>query len=230
MEADDLIASAARKLAALGYKVIVVSGDKDLLQLVGDDILCWEPMKDVVMDSEGVKKKYNVGPDRLLDLFALMGDKSDNVPGVPGIGPKSAEKLINEFGSLDELYKNIDSLKKSKMKENLEAHREDAFMSRELIDLKEDLDISENINDYRLPEPDRDKLKELYTELEFTRLMKAEIPAVSSQPGRVFPGADRRGTCRSGEVVGKSRFHGAGHRDLWSRSVFLPSWLDCQSV
>ncbi len=184
VEADDLIASAARKLAALGYKVIVVSGDKDLLQLVGDDILCWEPMKDVVMDSEGVKKKYNVGPDRLLDLFALMGDKSDNVPGVPGIGPKSAEKLINEFGSLDELYKNIDSLKKSKMKENLETHREDAFMSRELIDLKEDLDISENINDYRLPEPDRDKLKELYTELEFTRLMKAEIPAVTvSQEG-----------------------------------------------
>jgi len=177
VEADDLIASAARKLKAAGYKVIVISGDKDLLQLVGDDIILWDPMKDVVMDPEGVKKKYNVTPEKLLDLFALMGDKSDNIPGVPGVGPRSAEKLINEFGSLEKLYANLDSLKKSKMKDNLETHREDAFLSRELIDLKEDLKISENIDDFRLPDPDREKLKKLYTELEFTRLMKAEIPA-----------------------------------------------------
>jgi DNA polymerase-1 len=183
VEADDLIASAARKLAAAGHKIIVVSGDKDLLQLVGDDITIWEPMNDVVTDSEGVKKKYNVYPDRLLDLFALMGDKSDNIPGVPGIGPKSAEKLINEFGSLENLYENLDSLKKSKMKDNLAVHKNDAFLSRELIDLKEDLDIPLDENDYRLPDPDTDKLKKLYTELEFTRLMKAEIPveAVSQE-------------------------------------------------
>ncbi|MGB6290716.1 MAG: 5'-3' exonuclease H3TH domain-containing protein, partial [Desulfobulbales bacterium] len=179
VEADDLIASAARKLAALGYKVIVVSGDKDLLQLVNDDIILWDPMKDVFMDQDGVKKKYNVLPDNLLDLFALTGDKSDNIPGVPGIGPKSAEKLINEYGSLDKLYENLDSLKKSKMKDNLESHKNDAFLSRELIDLKEDLDISKNIDDYRLPAPDTDKLKKLYTELEFTRLMKAEIPVAA---------------------------------------------------
>src|SRR5210317_2177212 len=133
-------------------------------------------MKDVVMDREGVKKKYNVYPDRLLDFFALMGDKSDNIPGVPGIGPKSAEKLINEFGTLENLYDKLEGFKKSKMKENLAAHRDDAFMSRQLIDLKEDLDIPLDENEYRLPEPDMDKLKELYTELEFTRLMKAEIP------------------------------------------------------
>jgi DNA polymerase-1 len=176
VEADDLIASAARKLAAAGHKVVVVTGDKDLLQLVDDDIIIWEPMKDVVMDREGVQKKYNVYPDRLLDFFALMGDKSDNIPGVPGIGPKSAEKLINEFGSLENLYENIESLKKSKMKDNLEVHRDDAFLSRELINLKEDLDIPLDEDDYRLPEPDRDKLKELYIELEFTRLLKAEVP------------------------------------------------------
>jgi DNA polymerase-1 len=179
VEADDLIASAARKLKAAGYKVIVVSGDKDLLQLVGDDIILWDPMKDVVMDPEGVKKKYNVAPEKLLDLFALTGDKSDNIPGVPGVGPKSAEKLINEFGTLENLYANLESLKKSKMKESLEAHREDAFLSRDLIDLKEDLDISENLDDYRLPAPDTEKLKKLYTELEFTRLMKTEIPAAA---------------------------------------------------
>jgi DNA polymerase-1 len=182
VEADDLIASAARKLKAAGYKVIVVSGDKDLLQLVGDDIILWDPMKDTVMDPEGVKKKYNVAPEKLLDLFALMGDKSDNIPGVPGVGPKSAEKLINEFGSLDNLYANLDSLKKSRMKDNLEAYREDAFLSRELIDLKEDLHIAEDLDDFRLPAPDTEKLKKLYTELEFTRLMKAEIPAAGVSP------------------------------------------------
>jgi len=183
VEADDLIASAARKLAAAGHKVVVVSGDKDLLQLVNDDIIFWDPMKDVVMDSEGVLKKYNVPPDKLLDLFALMGDKSDNIPGVPGIGPKTAEKLINEFGSLENLYNNLEGLKKSKMKDNLAANRENAFMSRELIDLKEDLDIPLDDNDYRIPAPDTDRLKALYTELEFTRLMKAEIPveAVSQE-------------------------------------------------
>jgi len=191
VEADDLIASAARKLAAAGYKVIVVSGDKDLLQLVDDDIILWDPMKDVVMDPDGVKKKYNVTPDRLLDLFALMGDKSDNIPGVPGVGPKSAEKLINEFGSLEDLYNNLESLKKSKMKENLVTHRADAFLSRELIDLKEDLNISENIDDYRLPDPDTDKLKKLYTELEFTRLLKAEVPvAAVSQEGFIMVQTD----------------------------------------
>ncbi len=184
VEADDLIASAARKLAAAGYRVVVVSGDKDLLQLVNEDITLWDPMKDVVMDPEGVKKKYNVEPGKLLDLFALMGDKSDNIPGVPGVGPKSAEKLINEFGSLDNLYDNLATLKKSKMQENLETYRENAFLSRELIDLKEDLDISEDIDDYRLPAPDTERLKKLYTELEFTRLMKAEIPVDSvSQEG-----------------------------------------------
>jgi len=187
VEADDLIASAARNLKAAGYNIIVVSGDKDLLQLVGDDIILWDPMKDTVMDPEGVKRKYNVAPEKLLDLFALMGDKSDNIPGVPGIGPKSAEKLINEFGSLENLYANLGNLKKSKMKENLEVHREDAFLSRELIELKEDLKISERIDDFRVPEPDTEKLKKLYTELEFTRLMKAEIPAAEvSQEGFVL--------------------------------------------
>jgi DNA polymerase-1 len=179
VEADDLIASAARQLSAAGHEVVIISGDKDLHQLVGEHITIWEPMKDVIIDRDGVQKKYNVGPEQLLDLFALMGDKSDNIPGVPGIGPKTAEKLINEYGSLEKLYENLEGFKKSKMKENLEVHRDDAFLSRELIDLKEDIAIPLDEDDYRLPEPDTVILKELYTELEFTRLMKAEIPVES---------------------------------------------------
>ena len=84
--------------------MVLVSGDKDLLQLVSDDVVMWDPMKDKVMDREAVHQKYAVYPEQLLDVFALIGDSSDNVPGVPGMGPKTAEKLINSYGSLEGLY------------------------------------------------------------------------------------------------------------------------------
>ena len=87
-EADDIIASVVKRFTALGHKVVVVSGDKDLLQLVSDEVIMWDPMKDKVIDQEAVVKKYGVRSDQLLDLFALIGDSSDNIPGVPGVGPK----------------------------------------------------------------------------------------------------------------------------------------------
>ena len=99
-EADDLLASAAKKLASQGHPVIVVSGDKDLLQLVSEKITVWDPMRDVFMDPAGVQKKYNIQPQQLLDFFALMGDSSDNVPGVAGIGPQNPAKRINSTNSL----------------------------------------------------------------------------------------------------------------------------------
>ena len=135
-EADDLLASAAKKLAAQGHPVILVSGDKDLLQLVSDTITVWDPMRDVFMNPAAVQKKYNIPPHQLLDFFALMGDSSDNVPGVAGIGPKTAEKLINEYGSLEGLYQNIETLSQAKLKEKLLTSRENAFLSRQLIALK----------------------------------------------------------------------------------------------
>ncbi len=179
VEADDLIASAARAIKNCGHPVIIVSGDKDLHQLISDDVTFWEPMKDVVLDSASVQKKYNVTPDKLLDLFALMGDKSDNVPGVQGVGPKTAEKLITEFGSLENLYENLANLKKSKLKENLINQRDNAFLSRELIQLKDDLVINDTVSDYTIVEPDYLKLKTLFTELEFSRLLKTELPAAA---------------------------------------------------
>ena len=110
IEADDIIGAAAQALSREGNKVIIVSGDKDLLQLVDDRITMWDPMNDRVMDSGGVEKKYQVGPPQLLDCFALIGDNSDNVPGVPGIGPKTAAKLIVEYGSLEGLYEQVEGL------------------------------------------------------------------------------------------------------------------------
>ncbi|MDR3629345.1 MAG: DNA polymerase I [Desulfocapsaceae bacterium] len=172
VEADDIIASASRYLAGQGYEIIIVSSDKDLLQLVGDHVVMWDPMRDRVYDAEEVRKKYNVGPEQLLDCFALIGDSSDNVPGVAGIGPKTAEKLINEHGSLDGVYGQLEKMKASKMKQRLEESRDMAYLSRQLINLKTDVDVSSNIADYCLPRADDEQLQELYKELEFKRLIQ----------------------------------------------------------
>ncbi|HHB75749.1 MAG TPA: DNA polymerase I, partial [Desulfobulbus sp.] len=132
-EADDLIASAVRRLAGDDCRVVVVSGDKDLLQLVSEYVVLWDPMNDKLMDEKAVQVKYGVRPVQLLDYLALTGDSADNIPGVPGVGPKTAQQLISAYGSLEGLYAAVDGLKKSKMKERLISHRDDAFLSRELI-------------------------------------------------------------------------------------------------
>jgi len=176
-EADDLIASVTDRLVAKGCRVIIVSGDKDLLQLVSDSVSLWDPMNDRVMTEESVQKKYGLGPSQLLDYFALTGDSSDNVPGVPGIGPKTAEKLIKEYATLEGLYGKIDTMKPSKMKERLISHKDDAFLSRKLIRLNHEADVPENPEDYRLGEPDSEKLRALLAELEFHSLLKSDAPA-----------------------------------------------------
>lgn len=172
IEADDLIASSARKLSELGHKVVIVSGDKDLLQLVDDAVVMWDPMKDKTMDTQAVLEKYKVTPDKLLEIFALIGDSSDNVPGVPGVGPKTAEKLISEYGDLDGLYAQVESMKKSKMKERLIENRELAYLSKKLIRLKEDVEVPVEMEAYAVQQADDAKLAELYTELEFTSFLK----------------------------------------------------------
>ncbi|MDH5298240.1 MAG: DNA polymerase I, partial [Desulfobulbaceae bacterium] len=119
VEADDLIAAAVNRLTGTGQPVVVVSGDKDLLQLVSDSVSLWDPMNDRWFDPAAVQKKYNVTPEQLNELFALVGDTADNIPGVPGVGPKTAEKLINRFGTLEQLYENLEEISQKKLKENL---------------------------------------------------------------------------------------------------------------
>jgi len=175
VEADDLIASAVAKLARAGMSTVIVSGDKDLLQLVDDEVTLWDPMADKSLDRAAVAAKYNVGPAQLLDLFALVGDASDNVPGVPGVGPKTAEKLVNRFGALEEIYAHLAEIEAAKLREKLAAHREQAFLSRRLIRLKTDIDVPVEPAAYVPRDPDAEALRELYTLLEFTRLLKSEV-------------------------------------------------------
>ncbi len=186
IEADDIIGTAARGLSSRGHQVVIVSGDKDLLQLIDERITMWDPMNDRLMDPDGVRKKYQVGPDQLLDCFALIGDSSDNVPGVPGVGPKTAAKLIGEFGSLEKLYDNVETLKKSKMKERLVESRETAFLSRDLIRLKMDVGVPLTPEGYVRRDPDEEKLRKLYTELSFTSLLKELDSGVKKVPTGTF--------------------------------------------
>ncbi len=176
-EADDLIASAVARLSQQGHPVVIVSGDKDLLQLVSETVTFWEPMQDKILDPAAVLKKYNVTPPQLLDFFSLVGDSSDNIPGVAGVGPKTAEKLINQFGSLENLYAGIAQVPQGKLREKLELNRENAFLSRQLIKLEQNLATPAAPEDYRLPDPDSAKLRELYTYLGFSRLVKRELQA-----------------------------------------------------
>ncbi len=176
-EADDLIASVTRQLGDQGCKVVIVSGDKDLLQLVGENVTFWDPMNDRLMDPAAVKEKYSIGPDQLLDYFSLTGDSSDNVPGVPGVGPKTAQKLISEYSTLEGLYDHVEEMKPSKMKERLISHRKDAFLSRDLIRLNSDVEVPGSPENYLVRKPDADSLRELLSELEFYTLIKSDVPA-----------------------------------------------------
>lgn len=183
-EADDLIATVATRMAAQGCRVVVVSGDKDLLQLVAPNVTLWDPMNDRVMDEAAVETKYGLPPSLLLDYFALTGDSSDNIPGVPGVGPKSAQKLIAEHRTLEGLYQAIDGLKASKIVQQIKEHRDEAFLSRDLVRLNTEAEAPLDIEQYRMVEPDAETLRALLTELEFYSLLKEETKSVKIETGR----------------------------------------------
>lgn len=177
VEADDLIASASGKLARADIPVVIISGDKDLLQLVGPKVCLWDPMNDRWYDRQAVQEKYKVEVEQLSDFFALVGDTSDNVPGIAGVGAKTAEKLLNQYGSLEGIYAAADKLGKGKMAERIVVGQPDALLSRQLINLRFDCPVPDRPEAYTLQKPDVEALRELYRELEFTKLLREEVPA-----------------------------------------------------
>ena len=141
VEADDVIATIATKNCHLSDATRIITSDKDLMQLVSDCVFLYDGMKQKEMREPQVFEKFGVKPSQVIDVQSLMGDSTDNVPGVPGIGPKKAAELINEFGSLDNLYENIDSVKNERIRNLLIDNRDKAFISRKLVTLKRDVDL-----------------------------------------------------------------------------------------
>ena len=171
-EADDLIAAYATKAADDGARVTIVSSDKDLMQLVSDNIDMVDTMKDKFIDAEGVVEKFGVGPESVIDVQALAGDSVDNVPGVPGIGIKTAAQLIEEYGDLDTLLARAGEIKQNKRRENLIEFAEQARISRELVTLKRDTPMPVGFGDMALSMPDGGKLIGFAKAMEFNTLTK----------------------------------------------------------
>lgn len=146
-EADDLIATYARLATKEGYAVNIVSSDKDLMQLVNDHITLYDPMKNKTIDEAGVVEKFGVSPDQVIDVQALMGDSADNIPGIPGVGPKTATQLIVDYGTLDNLYAHVDAMPVSKRKENLVTYKALAYISKELVTLI-DVPVAHDIHNF----------------------------------------------------------------------------------
>jgi DNA polymerase-1 len=176
IEADDIIGTLARRAVEAGYRVYIVSSDKDLLQLVSDDVTVIHPVKYDRLDPEGVEKKFGVRPERVADVLALVGDSIDNIPGVPGIGEKGAAKLVTEWGSLETLLEHAGEVKNKRQREALAQHGEGARLSKELVTIATDLDVGIDLEGLRYHGENRAAAHHLFEELGFTSLLKEYLP------------------------------------------------------
>lgn len=180
-EADDLIAAICDWVRNQNFRVTIISSDKDLMQLVSDDVVMWDTMKDHIFDEKNVREKYSVGPDKLKDLFAIMGDSSDNVPGVPGVGPKGATKLIKEFGSLESVLSNAEKIPNARIRKAIKENADQALLSKDLVRLERNAPLDLNLEALIIREPDYHTLANIYQELGFKRFLE-ELP-VSADVG-----------------------------------------------
>ena len=185
-EADDLIATYTEQILEKSAKVTIVSSDKDLMQLYKKDVRIFDPMKNKFITPEDINNKFGVDPKKVIDVQALAGDSSDNVPGVPGIGVKTAAELINKYGTLEKLLDKAHEIKQNKRRETLIENKDKAIISKKLVTLKKNVPIKISLKDFKLQEVDKDKLYKFLREMEFNRLLSSVIstygePKLSSQ-------------------------------------------------
>jgi len=174
-EADDLIATYAKQIVKAGARATIISSDKDLMQLVSDKIRLYDPMKSKVLGEKQVIEKFGVKPNQVIDVQSLAGDSSDNVPGVPGIGIKTASELINKYKTLDNLLKNAKEIPQNKRRETLLANKDKAILSRKLVTLKDDVPVKDDLDSFVLKEVQKEKLYDFLREMEFNRLLSQTI-------------------------------------------------------
>ena len=181
-EADDIIGTLAHKAADVGFTVFMMTPDKDYAQLVRDGVFVYKPGRsggDVeIWDAAKVKEKFAVTPDHIIDLLGLMGDTSDNIPGCPGVGPKGAEKLITDFGSIEGIYENIDELK-GKQRENMVNFRSQIELSKVLATINTQAPVEFDAEEFKREEPDKDKLTTLFADLEFRNMLTRALSQAS---------------------------------------------------
>ncbi|MGE5624452.1 MAG: DNA polymerase I [Bacillota bacterium] len=199
VEADDVIGTLAKQGMKQGMKVLISTGDKDMAQLVeGKDITLINTMTNTRLDRDGVKEKFEVWPEQIIDYLALVGDTSDNIPGVPGIGPKTAAPLLSHFGTLEKLYTNLEKVPEVEVRgakqlpPKLEAHKDKAFLSRELATIRCDVELPLGPGDLAMRPPDKEHLQELYNRFGFKSWLRAlndGEPVLAA--GKSKPAADK---------------------------------------
>ena len=174
-EADDLIATYTKKALERGDTVTIVSSDKDLMQLLQKGVRLYDPIKNKELGEKEVFDKFGVKPEQVIDVQSLAGDSTDNIPGVPGIGVKTAAELINKYKNLDNLLKNAHQIKQNKRRQTLEENKDKALISRELVRLKNDINLNDDLSSFILKDLDKNKLYEFLREMEFNRLLSQVI-------------------------------------------------------
>ena len=171
-EADDLIGTVARISRHEGVEAYIVSGDKDFCQLVGPQVYLYDTMKDLIFDSAMVKEKHGVTPDQFIDYLAITGDTSDNIPGVAGIGPKGAQKLIEQFGHLENVYEHLDEVSSASIRQKLIDSKEKALLSKKLVTIVCDVPIEKHFDDFKMQPLKKDELRAFFKELNFKTFEK----------------------------------------------------------
>ncbi len=213
-EADDVLGTLAKKASAAGYQVVLVSADKDLMQLVGPNVSLMHTGRNKLYDAALVEEDFGVPPEKVVDVLALMGDASDNVPGVPGIGEKGAKALIREHGSLAALLDHASEISRKSYRESLETNRDQALLSQELVTIHTDLDVAFDPEDLHHDPPDAEALRQLFADLEFFSLVEEldrDAAAQEEMPAAVEivdPAAWRATAGALGPRIGVARLGG----------------------
>ncbi|MCH8172014.1 MAG: DNA polymerase I [Proteobacteria bacterium] len=197
-EADDIIATYAKQAQEQGINVTIVSSDKDLMQLVEDGIELFDSMKNRHIGPDQVKEKFGVGPDQVIDVQALAGDSVDNIPGVPGIGVKTAAELINTYGDLETLLERAEEIKQPKRRESLINHAEDARIAKQLVTLKQDVPLDQGVDDFKVREIDPEVLYPFLDAMEFKALKAKAISRLGALEGDKDPAPEATKVKRNG--------------------------------
>ena len=204
-EADDLIATYVEKILDLGAKVTIVSSDKDLMQLYKKGVRIYDPMKNKFINQDDVHNKFGVTPEKVIDVQSLAGDSTDNVPGVPGIGVKTAAELINQYGTLENLLKNASKIKQNKRRETLINNKDDAIISKKLVTLKKDVPVKNKIEEFILKSVDQDKLYTFLREMEFNRLLSSVISAYGEP--KLSSSIEEKKITEKHQTINKKNYH-----------------------
>src|SRR5205807_2907877 len=205
-EADDVIATLAGKARAEGIEVMVVTGDRDSFQLIEDGVQVMATSRGItetkVYDRDAVVERYGIPPELIPDFYGLKGDTSDNIPGVPGIGDKTAAELLQRFGSLESVLEHVDEISGAKRKQNLIRHADDARLSKVLATIKRDIPVELDINGFVAEPPDRSRLREVFREFELREpLRRLEEALGSADAAAPAPATERPLSARLEQVA-----------------------------